>query len=214
MIPTDILHDNAAIGDDIGILRDIHLKTKNLVVYKREIGPLKVGLAQAAQGPIECKAIGTVEEITLSLSTYFTQSEHLQEILLQDILNLLELFEQVTKVSSFQVLLASVSTNMCRRFHADINELRMLCTYHGPGTLWLPDKAVDRKAYLTGKGNQNIVPDESLVQQVGTGDVVILKGAQYPKATPILHRSPSIEKNGEERILLRIDINQSLEFPI
>ena len=214
MIPTNILHDNAAIGKDIGILQDIHLKIKNLAVYQRGIEPLKEGLAKAAQMSIECRASGTVEEITLSLNSYFANSLHLNEGLLEDILNLLGLFEQVTKASSFRVLLAAISTNMCPRYHADNNELRMLCTYYGPGTLWLPNNAVDRKAYLTGKGNQNIVSDENLVQQVATGDVVILKGALYPGATPVLHRSPNIEKSGEERLSLSIDINQSLNLPI
>lgn len=214
MIPINILDDNAAIGNDVSILQDIHLKTKNLAVYQRGMEELKGELAQVAKRPMECWANGTVEEITFSLSTYFTNvlPEHVG--LLGDIIHLLGLFEQVTKVSSFRVSLATVSTNMCCRFHADNNELRMLCTYYGPGTLWLPDYAVDRKAYLTGKGNQNIVPDESLVQQVSTGDVVVLKGALYPESTPVLHRSPNIEESGEERLLLSIDTNQSLNLPI
>ncbi|MEM9650348.1 MAG: DUF1826 domain-containing protein [Bacteroidota bacterium] len=212
MMRTNILDNNAIIGNDIGILRDIHLKTKNIVVYQRGIASLAQKLNQAIERPIECQASGTVEEITLSLNRYFANALHLNEELLEDILNLLVLFEKVTKVSSFQVSLNTISTNMCRRFHADNNELRMLCTYYGPGTLWLPDYAVDGKAYLNRKGNQKILLDEGLVQQVDTGDVVILKGALYPGATPVLHRSPSIEENGEERILLSIDANESLNL--
>lgn len=214
MTPINILDDHAAIGTDVSILQDIHLKTKNLVVYRRGIAQLKGELAQAAKRPMECRANGTVEEIIFSFSSYLTNilPEHVG--LLGDILNLLELFEQVTKVSSFRVSLATVSTNMCSRFHADNNELRMLCTYYGPGTLWLPENAVDRKAYLSGKGNQNIVPDKSLIQQVATGDVVVLKGALYPDSTPVLHRSPNIEESGKERLLLSIDPNQSLNLPI
>ena len=213
MISTNILHDNAAIGNDIGILQDIHQENKNLAIYQRDIESLKKGLDQAVKRPMEYRANGTVEEITHTLSSYFASAQHLNDVLLQDILNLLGLFEQVTNVSSFRILLATVSTTMCPRFHADNNELRMLCTYYGPGTLWLPDQAVDRKAYRTGKGNQNILLDESLVQQVDTGDVVILKGALYPGANPVLHRSPNIQENGEERILLSIDINESLNLP-
>lgn len=214
MMRTNILHDNAVIGNDKQVLQDIHLRTKNLVVYKRGIEPLKGELSKAIQMSIEYRTSGSVEEIAFSLGSYFANELQLKDDLLKDILDLLSLFEQVTKVSSFRVLLASINNNMCRRFHADINELRMLCTYYGPGTLWLPDNAVNRKAYLSGKGNRNILPDESLVQQVDTGDVVILKGSLYPGATPILHRSPSIEEHSEERILLRIDLNQSLNFPL
>ncbi len=214
MIPTNVLHDNAAIGNEISILHDIHLNTKNIAVYQRGIASLKEGLAKAAQMSIECRVSGTVEEVTLSLGSYFANAPHLGEALLQDILDLLRLFEQVTGVSSFGVVLAKVSTTMCPRFHADHNELRMLCTYYGPGTLWLPDHALDRKAYLSGKGNKNILLDKKNVQQVDTGDVVILKGALYPGATPIVHRSPNIQENNEERILLSIDANESLNLPI
>ena len=101
---------------------------------------------------------------------------------------------------------------MCRKFHTDINDLRLLCTYIGPGTLWLPDEAVDLKALQKGGDEQALVVDEQQIQQVSTGDVVILKGALYPEANPILHRSPSIEESGEKRLLLRIDTNEFLNF--
>ena len=47
---------------------------------------------------------------------------------------------------------------------------------------------------------------------VNAGDVVLLKGALYPGANPILHRSPSIEELGKVRLLLRIDTNSFLNF--
>ncbi|WP_422080145.1 hypothetical protein [Ulvibacterium sp.] len=112
MIPTNILNDNAIIGNDIGILQDIYLKTKNIAIYQRRTESLTKGLNQAVKQPIECRANGKVEEITLSLNYYFTNSLHLNENLLEDILSLLRLFKQVTKVSSFSVLLATVNTNM------------------------------------------------------------------------------------------------------
>ncbi|MEM7484922.1 MAG: DUF1826 domain-containing protein [Bacteroidota bacterium] len=210
MIPNNVLEDNAVIGDDKRILRDIHLKSKNIAVYERSIESLKTGLNQLVMQPIEYRVNGTVEEITNSLSTYFTKVLPKHTDLMEDILNLLKLFEQITEVSSFQVSLAKISTTMCPRFHADNNELRMLCTYHGPGTQWLPNYAVNRKAYLSGKDNQKILADENLARQVDTGAVVILKGALYWESNPILHRSPNIEKKAKGRILLSIDINESL----
>ena len=101
---------------------------------------------------------------------------------------------------------------MCPRFHADNNELRMLCTYHGPGTLWLPDHAVDRNAHLNGRGNASNFADESAAQEVKTGDVALLKGGLYPAASPILHCSPTITSPAEKRVLLTIDANESLNL--
>ena len=116
----------------------------------------------------------------------------------------------MTQASSFRLLLTTVNTDMCRKFHTDINDLRLLCTYIGPGTLWLPDEIVDGKALQAGKEDTEIVIDAQQIQQVPTGDVVILKGALYAGANPILHRSPSIKEHGEKRFLLRIDTNEFL----
>jgi len=212
MVDTTLKFDNAAISNDANILQDIHIKTKNIAIYQRELEPLKNMLDQITEQSVECRASGTIKEITTSLNTYFTNELPEHKILLDDILNLLRLFEQVTKASSFRLLLATVNTNMCRKFHTDINDLRLLCTYAGPGTCWLPDEAVNQKALQKGGVNQEIVADEKLIQQVQTGEVVLLKGALYPEASPILHRSPSIEKNGEKRLLLRIDTNEFLNF--
>ena len=92
---------------------------------------------------------------------------------------------------------------MCRKFHTDVNDLRMLCTYVGQGTLWLPDEAVKNEEYRTRR--DEIVIDEDLIQQALTGDVLILKGALYPEANAVIHRSPTIEETNERRLLLRID---------
>ncbi|MEM6380738.1 MAG: DUF1826 domain-containing protein, partial [Bacteroidota bacterium] len=70
----------------------------------------------------------------------------------------------------------------------DINSLRLLCTYSGPGTLWLPNEIVNHKALITRGGNKQIVLDERQIQQVATGAVIILKGALFPQANPIVHR--------------------------
>ena len=200
---------NAAISNDAQILQDIHLKTKNIAIYQREVEPLKEMLTQVVERSIIYRTSGTTAEITNSLNAYFANELPEYNLLLEDILKLLGVFGQVTELSSFRLFLATVNTNMCRRFHTDINDVRMLCTYVGPGTLWAPDEAVNHKAYQKGSGNEEIILDESLIQQVNTGDVVILKGALYPDATPILHRSPSIEEHGGKRLLLRIDTNTS-----
>ena len=103
-------------------------------------------------------------------------------------------------------MLTGVKTDMCRKFHSDINDLRILCTYYGPGTLWLPKETIDKKAYSADK--DDFIIDESLIQQVATGDAVILKGALYRNSDPVLHKSPPVEAQGEQRLLLRIDTNE------
>jgi len=209
MIKSKQTYENAAIDYDGNVLQDIHLPSKNIAIYERSIAPLKTELADLATKTVECRASGTVKEILAALKTDYGALFADYPGLFADVAELLKLFERTAKASSFRLLLTTVRTNMCRRFHTDINDLRMLCTYVGPGTLWLPDTFVNREAYHAEGSNTDIVEEASQIQQAGAGDVVLLKGALYPEANPILHRSPSIEEKGENRLLLRIDTNAS-----
>nr|WP_299382220.1 DUF1826 domain-containing protein [Allomuricauda sp.] len=202
---------NCAAGPSPTLLGNIHQTNVNIAIYNRDITTLTTEVRSLKAQQVEIRSSGKVDTILNTLTLALDPNKF--SLILQDIKELLYLFKEVTNASSFRLLLATISTNMCPRFHADNNELRMLCTYRGPGTLWLPNHAVDRNAYLTGKGNKSILPNESLAQQVETGDVVILKGSLYPGATPILHRSPNILHKGKKRILLSIDVNESLNLP-
>lgn len=212
MIQVKNQYANAIVSSEAKDLQDIHLKSKNIAIYERNIDSLNKELAQLAERSIECRAKGTVTEILVSLENYFTDTLPNCTSLLEDITNIVKLFQETTHAASLRLLLASVSTNMCRRFHTDVNDIRLLCTYIGPGTLWLPDEAIDYKAVRKGGENQEIVKDPEQIQQVATGDVVLLKGGLYPDANPIMHRSPTIEKDGMKRLLLRIDTNEFLNF--
>lgn len=133
-------------------------------------------------------------------------------LLLKDIVRQLSLFSQIAQSTSYRLLLATIKSSMCRKFHTDINDLRLLCTYSGLGTLWLTEDNVNRKALDTYGDNECIVLDESRIQQAETGSIVILKGAIYPQegTVSIVHRSPSIEETGQRRLLLRIVTNEKL----
>ena len=198
----------AAIAYNAKILQDIHLPSKSIAIYQRNIESLTGELAKLANTKVECKASGTVEEVLILLKNYFRNQLPDCDALFDDITELLGLFEKTTQASSFRLLLTTVNTNMCRKFHTDINDLRLLCTYIGPGTLWVPDEAVNKKAVPAKGQKQQITIDHLKVKQVQTGDVVVLKGALYPDAKPVLHCSPSIEEKGEKRLLLRIDTNE------
>ena len=195
---------NAAIGADAKILEEIHQEGKNIVIFQRDIEALKDNLAAISDRPIDCRLSGTKAEIFTALKSYFDRELPEATLLLEDITSLVDHFEQVTKSPSFRLLLATIDSNMCRKFHTDINDIRMLCTYFGQGTLWLPDEAIEGTPK---PGNKDIVINENLIQQTAAGDLTLLKGALYPKASPIMHRSPSIEESGEQRLLLRVDTN-------
>jgi hypothetical protein len=203
---------NWAIGNCSTSLQQIHQREINIAIYNRETDFLSKETSHLLDKEIILRASGNIEDILSSIEVELINLN--SHLIFKDIEQQFSLFSQLTKVNSFRFLLATVNTNMCRRFHTDMNDLRLLCTYSGPGTLWLTEDNVNRKALETLGDNECIVLDESRIQQAKLGDIVILKGAIYPQdgTKAIVHRSPTIEETGQRRLLLRIDTNEILNF--
>ncbi|MBM3429762.1 MAG: DUF1826 domain-containing protein [Bacteroidetes bacterium] len=202
--------ENWVIGNCPTSLQKIRQKHINISIYDRDITHLSHEVKSLLARNAEIRISGDIDKIVQTIENDLKQFAQLKN----DLLTQLNLFKDITKANSFRVLLAAVNTNMCRKFHTPINDLRMLCTYSGPGTLWLEDDNVNRKALDTCGDNECIVLDETKIHQTKTGSVVILKGAIYPieGTKAIVHRSPTIEEIGERRLLLRIDTNEFLNF--
>jgi len=219
MIHSQEIHDrdiknavNCRIGDNPSILNCIHDNQVNIAIYERDISAFANELTHLLDEHVEFKSSGTIESIVNDAREVMNPTKY--PLLIRDISQLLLYFKEATEVNNFRLLLATVNTNMCRRFHTDVNDLRMLSTYSGPGTLWLTDDNINRVALNDCSDDVSMVIDESRIQQAATGAVVILKGAIYPQleTEAVVHRSPTIEESGEKRLLLRIDTNESLNL--
>ena len=88
----------------------------------------------------------------------------------------------------------------CRRYHIDNVPMRLLVTYAGEGTEWLPESASDREAFEGGMANEFILKDPSARQFVGLWDIAVFRGG--PRG--VLHRTPDSALNGPS-ILMRLD---------
>ena len=86
------------------------------------------------------------------------------------------------------------------RYHVDNVPYRLLVTYAGKGTEWLPEEASDRGAYARGEPNEKIIKDHSAKQFIEQWDVAIFRGG----ASGLLHRTPdpALQANS---ILMRLD---------
>lgn len=209
-VMNNVIAKNWVEGNCPTILLQIHSNEINIAVYNRDISTFSKQIETALNQAIEVRVSGDIETIVQTIEKKLKDLK----LLKSDLISLLHIFKDITKANSFRLLLATVNTNMCRKFHTDINDLRLLCTYAGPGTLWLEDDNVNRKALDTCGDAECIVLDETKIQQAKTGSVVILKGAIYPieGTKAIVHRSPTIEETSERRLLLRIDTNEFLNF--
>jgi len=96
-----------------------------------------------------------------------------------DLRRLADLYFGVSEGRDVTLRLVTTAEDDCRRFHVDRTNLRLLCTYRGPGTEWLPDTQVDHAAQASGAPNADIIrfgePSRFAPFWVG-----ILKGDAYP----------------------------------
>lgn len=203
---------NWCIGTSSDSLNMIHESEVNIAIQTRESTVFESEAAQLIHDQVNFRSSGSVEAILQELENSLDRT--VCGAIIDDVKVQLDNFAQVSDSSSFKLMLATVTSDMCRKFHTDINDLRLLCTYSGPGTLWLEEENIDRNALDSFKDDALVVRDQSQIKQASTGDVVILKGATYPKegTRAGVHRSPSIEENGSQRLLLRIDTNEFLIF--
>lgn len=82
--------------------------------------------------------------------------------------------------------------------------MRLLVTYAGQGTEWLPDEAVDHRAYASGMSNEDILIDPAARQFMRPWDIAVFRGG--PEG--LLHRTPDTALNGPS-ILMRLDHKDS-----
>jgi len=108
----------------------------------------------------------------------------------------------VADVSRLHLKLEVLNTTTCPKWHADYVTARMLCTYVGPGTQYIPNEAVQRKkleAVVRAQDSKHEV-------QVAAGDLLLLKGHGWPgfHGKGAVHRSPQILES-QLRLVLTID---------
>lgn len=181
---------------------------KNIAIYKRSVSTFESTIHQVIKANLKLKLEGNEQDVFNQLSNSLFEIGVKNNLFLNDIRELIQTFKQISKATSFKVLLSVVDSNMCTKFHTDINTLRLLCSYAGPGTLWLPDEIVDS---VDNPGEINWEANfPTSIQQAETGDIVILKGAIYPNGKAIYHKSPAIEGSQQKRLLLRIDSSNFL----
>jgi len=198
--------------DDLSGLAAIHEAEVNIAICQRNL-PNLTDQALALAGVMGNVSLsGSPAQLIRQLEYHPDLSGH--AALQHDITMLVRQFAELTGAETLRLLLATVNTNMCRRFHTDMNDLRLLCTYTGPGTLLLPEEAADRRTFGAGGDNDRIVRDHEAIIMAGETDVVVLKGALYPKdgTKAAIHRSPTVEETGRTRLLLRIDTNAFLSL--
>lgn len=194
------------IGRESKVLSSIHEPGINVAVWKRGI---REQLAtESASWAVHAHEFESIVDVHGSLPEGLLSELPAGSALLADIGFLLKLFIGLSQASRVQLFFGAVRNDQCRKFHQDYVRLRLINTYLGPGTQWVPEDAVRRQALeqpdsSVARDNLRIVPDPSLVRHAQPGEVIVLKGTRYPgNERGAIHRSPPIANLGLTRVVL------------
>ncbi len=131
--------------------------------------------------------------------------------LADDVNILATIFTDLFDLKRIGIRISILDKTMCPRFHTDHLPCRLVTTYAGSGTQWLPEYAVDRSKLGQGSNGlpdtlSGIYSHSSSIEQLSAGDVGLLKGSGWlgNEDKAIVHRSPEIVA-GEKRLLLTLD---------
>ncbi|KAB0304008.1 DUF1826 domain-containing protein [Vibrio fortis] len=193
------------------VLTDIYQDNLNMVVWERAFSE---ELTQAIEefvtnNPDFSKSVNVSSE-----SAYQELQNSLDDLppaLVQNIAELVDMFCCLFDLKDAGVRLATLNSAMCPRFHVDRVPCRLVTTFHGTATQWLPNHVLDRSKLGHGSNGQpghlsGLYQDESDVQQLSCGDVALLKGGAWigNEETALVHRSPMVPAQ-ENRLLLTVD---------
>ena len=128
-----------------------------------------------------------------------------------DVYLLAEMFVDLFNLDTVGIRLNILDKTMCPRFHTDNLPCRLISTYIGHATEWLPNYAVDRSQLGHGAGGlpdktSGIYTHPESIQQLNAGDVALMKGSGWDGSEDlaIVHRSPELS-TGEKRLILTLD---------
>jgi hypothetical protein len=132
--------------------------------------------------------------------------DELSRHLLTELAPALAALASIAPGRKLRLSLCKTTAQACPLFHTDRVPVRLLCTLRGPGTEWLDDAQVNRKALGRGD-NRKIAGPEATVYAAQPFQIVLLKGdAGFGTNSPgIVHRSPAVPASLDGRWYLRVD---------
>lgn len=195
------------------ILTDIYHEHINIAIWRRTIdGELKKAVEQFLAANSQYQ-----KSVTLSPSRVHTELEKLTngtapKVLLDNMAELVDMFCCLFDLKYTGLRLAKFNGAMCPRFHVDQVPCRLVTTFYGPGTQWLPNHTVKRAKLGHGSQGQEdsvsgLYSQEGDIQQLSCGDVAILKGECWigNENAGLVHRSPPTK--AETRLLMTLDLS-------
>lgn len=161
------------------------------------------------------RGVFAVDEIVPELTARLPEAAG-KSSAVEDICLLADMLTTLFNCDSVGLRLVPLSSPMCPSFHVDNIPVRLIHTYIGCGTDWLPVEALrdsppDDPAGHFARTNTGKYYPQSEVRNLATFDAALLKGAAWPEHEhmAVVHRSglsrPSDAQAHENRVLLTLD---------
>lgn len=198
------------LGPMPDVLEKIRDGGLSLVVWERRLprGLTDALRRWAASSPPRFEGVAKDDAWIESALSTFPESPA-RALLASDLASLVGRFRSLAAKTAIKLSFGTVTGDQCRKFHVDYQRLRLLTTYLGPGTEWLPEPAVAREALVDSPAcpttaNRLIVRQPELVRHARAGDVMLLRGHDgvTGEALGAVHRSPPIEASRKSRVVL------------
>jgi len=203
---------HAVSGTASEILQAIRRPGVTLAVWRRTVPAALAAFAEGASAMpplVRCtvRPAGAAPGLAAALAPVLPGPDFGQRLLVNDLAHLVRLFADAAGAWSVAVRLERLDTDACRVFHADFVGIRLLCTYAGPGTQWLPNRSAVRAALGSGD-NAAICPRPDAIRALPRFAVGLFKGDAWPgnRGNGIVHRSPPVAGTGQTRLLACLDI--------
>tara|TARA_B100001778_G_scaffold141720_1_gene116400 strand:- start:189 stop:908 length:720 start_codon:yes stop_codon:yes gene_type:complete len=201
---------------DSAKLSEIFNENINISIWERQ---LDTALQQAAE-----EILSKDSELNISL---VPQPRDIRKLLISELgstSNILKLINDISFIAGMfcelfdlkraWIRLDAINKPMCPRFHADKLKCRLVTTYVGPATQWLPHQLVDRTKLGDGNDGQSdeksgLFIKKTDIEQLDTGHIALLKGEAWNgnKGAGLVHRSPHSE-NDYRRLYMTIDFEE------
>ena len=204
------IRNHIAQANEISVLPRIFEHEINIAIMCRRL-PADVAMSVAAQ----CQTDRAWQFSWLGKPDHSLKADLLKrlpqpdaaEALIDDITSVAEATAYLFDTEAVGIRLRLLNAAMCPRFHCDNLPVRLVTTYMGPGSEWLPEYAINRAGLGAPSSHRpEIVNDAGAIQRMNTGDIALIKGSGWEgnEEYGLVHRSPVL-KEGEKRLLLTID---------
>jgi hypothetical protein len=205
----------AVASSDLSVLPRIYGSDTNLAIWRRNIaGECQSESAKWLERNPTLQLSLMASPETIQQSIISTLRVDQDSPLVKDMAELVEMFCVLFELTRVGFRLTALQGQMCPKFHVDRVPCRLITTYVGIATEWLPNDKTDRSklgAVMPGIENRQggLYKQDRDIAQLNTGDVALFKGEAWEgnEGFGVVHRSPSVPDN-TQRLLLTIDFGK------